>query len=327
VDTRPDTISNIASYYGIKSKTLQRHYKKQVSGFSSWNQLSHAEEYLIYPENIEESLSIDEVSLSKGELYTIVTNKKTSLKNKKSIVAIINGTESNKIQSVLEQIPLEKRNKVKEVSMDMARNMSLAIENSFFNTSKVIDRFHVVRLVIDAMQHIRIQLRWDVIKAQNEAIKQAREKGEKYYPEILSNGDTLKELLARSRYLLYKLETEWTINQAKRANILFEKFPQLEQAYKLVLQFRSIYKHKTKIEAVNQFNTWKNMVISNNIDEFNSVLNSLQYHFDEIFNYFNNKSTNAYAESFNSKIKLFRANLRGVTDVRFFLFRLEKLFA
>lgn len=327
MDTRPDTISNIASYYGIKVKTLQRHYKKQVSGFSSWNQLSHAEEYLIYPENIEESLSIDEVSLSKGELYTIVTNKKTRFKNKKSVVAIINGTESNKIQSVLEQIPLEKRNKVKEVSMDMARNMSLAIENSFFNTSKVIDRFHAVRLVIDAMQHIRIQLRWEVIKAQNEAINQAREKGEKYYPEILSNGDTLKELLARSRYLLYKLETEWTINQAKRANLLFEKFPKLEQAYKLVLQFRSIYKNKTKEEAINQFNTWKATVISNNIDEFNSVLNSLEYHFDEIFNYFNNKSTNAYAESFNSKIKLFRANLRGVTDVKFFLFRLEKLFA
>jgi len=304
VDTRPDTISNIASYYGIKSKTLQRHYKKQFSGFSSWSQLSHAEEYLIYPENIDESLSIDEVSLSKGELYTIVTNKKTKFKNKKSVVAIINGTESKKIQSVLEQIPLEKRNKVKEVSMDMARNMSLAIENSFLNTSKVIDRFHVVRLVIEAMQHIRVKNRWDVIKDQNEAIKQAREKGEKYYPEILSNGDTLKELLARSRYLLYKLETQWTMNQAKRANILFEKFPQIKQAYKLVLQFRSIY-NQTKIEAVNQFNEWKNMVISSNIDEFNSVLNSLEYHFDEIFNYFNNKSTNSYAESFNSKIKLF----------------------
>ena len=287
MDTRPDTISNIASYYGIKSKTLQRHYKKQVSGFSSWSQLSHAEEYLIYPENIDESLSIDEVSLSKGELYTIVTNKKTKFKNKKSVVAIINGTESKKIQSVLEQIQLEKRNKVKEVSMDMARNMSLAIENSFLNTSKVIDRFHVVRLVIEAMQHIRVKNRWDVIKYQNEAIKQAREKGEKYYPEILSNGDTLKELLARSRYLLYKLETQWTMNQAKRANILFEKFPQIKQAYKLVLQFRSIY-NQTKIEAVNQFNEWKNMVISSNIDEFNSVLNSLEYHFDEIFNYFNN---------------------------------------
>ncbi|MFH2142117.1 MAG: DDE transposase, partial [Bacteroidota bacterium] len=35
----------------------------------------------------------------------------------------------------------------------------------------------------------------------------------------------------------------------------------------------------------------------------------------------------AYAESFNSKIKGFRENLRGVSDVKFFLFRLSKLFA
>ncbi|MBC7587817.1 MAG: transposase, partial [Chitinophagaceae bacterium] len=38
-------------------------------------------------------------------------------------------------------------------------------------------------------------------------------------------------------------------------------------------------------------------------------------------------NTNANAESFNSKIKLFRANQRGVVDTKFFLFRLQKLFA
>ena len=40
-------------------------------------------------------------------------------------------------------------------------------------------------------------------------------------------------------------------------------------------------------------------------------------------NFFNNRITNANAESFNSKIKNFRANLRGVTDIKFFLFRLQ----
>ncbi|CDD83255.1 transposase [Bacteroides sp. CAG:462] len=33
------------------------------------------------------------------------------------------------------------------------------------------------------------------------------------------------------------------------------------------------------------------------------------------------------AESFNAKIKLFRANLRGVADKKFFLFRIAKLYA
>ena len=50
-------------------------------------------------------------------------------------------------------------------------------------------------------------------------------------------------------------------------------------------------------------------------------------HYDEILNYFVNRSTNAFAESFAAKIKAFRAQLRGVTDLKFFLYRLTKLFA
>lgn len=327
VDTRTDTMSNIASYYEVEAQKLQRHYKKQVSGYSSWPQLAHADEYLLYPENVTEQLSIDEVSLSKGELYTFVTNKNVGVGNKQCLVAIINGTEAKTIQAVLEKLPVEKRNQVKEVSMDMARNMGLAIENSFPNAKKVIDRFHVVRLVIEAMQHVRITMRWDAIDEENTAIKAAKERGEKYTPQLLSNGDTIKELLARSRYLLYKPEADWAPSQAKRAAILFDKYPLLKKAYDLTMSFRSIYKNISKEAAHIQFENWKTRVINSKIDKFNTVVNSLEYHLENILNFFNNRSTNANAESFNSKIKGFRANLRGVTDVKFFLFRLEKLFA
>ena len=42
---------------------------------------------------------------------------------------------------------------------------------------------------------------------------------------------------------------------------------------------------------------------------------------------FDNRSTNASAESFNAKIKSFRAQFRGVRDIPFFIFRLAKVFA
>lgn len=327
VNTRPDTISNIASYYQVSSEKLRRHYKQKVSGFKQWNQLSHAEEYLLYSENIGEHLSIDEVSLSKGELYTIVTNKNVGRQNKNCIVAVINGTEAKTIQSVLEKLPLEKRHGVKEVSMDMARNMNLASKNCFPNSKSVIDRFHVVRLVMDALQHIRVKLRWKAIDEENIAIKKAKDEGSKYQPEILSNGDTLKELLARSRYLLYKLQEEWTHKQSLRAKELFEKYPELKKVYDLTLYFRSLYKTINKNEAIIKFNEWKNKAIELKIDELNTVVYSIEHHLEAILNFFHYRSTNAYAESFNSKIKAFRANLRGVTDVKFFLFRLQKLFA
>lgn len=242
------------------------------------------------------------------------------------MVAVIAGTEAKTIQEVLERIPLEKRNQVQEVSMDMARNMALAVENSFPNSKSVIDRFHVVRLVMDAMQHIRVSLRWKAIEEENTTIRQLKENGERYYPQLLANGDTLKELLARSRYLLYKFEEDWTINQSKRAAVLFEKYPLLKSIYTLTLSFGNIYKNFSKSIAFIQFNEWKEKVIAMKTDEFNTVVHSIEYHMDNILNFFDNRSTNANAESFNSKIKGFRANLRGVTDVKFFLFRLEKLF-
>lgn len=57
------------------STVTNRHYKKYSSGFTDWEQKAHAEQYLLFEENMSEYLSIDEVSLSQGELYTFVTNK------------------------------------------------------------------------------------------------------------------------------------------------------------------------------------------------------------------------------------------------------------
>lgn len=56
-------------------------------------------------------------------------------------------------------------------------------------------------------------------------------------------------------------------------------------------------------------------------------MRSFQIHYDSIANFFNNRSANAAAESFNAKIKDFRRNFRGVTDIKFFLFRLTKIYA
>ncbi|MCI7293191.1 MAG: transposase, partial [Butyricimonas virosa] len=50
-------------------------------------------------------------------------------------------------------------------------------------------------------------------------------------------------------------------------------------------------------------------------------------HSTRILNFFNNRSTNASAEAFNAKLKDFRAQFRGVLDIKFFLFRVAKIFA
>ncbi|MEG0807903.1 MAG: transposase, partial [Alistipes sp.] len=60
---------------------------------------------------------------------------------------------------------------------------------------------------------------------------------------------------------------------------------------------------------------------------FRSVIDTMQNNYATILNYFDHRSTNASAESFNAKIKAFRAQFRGVRDIPFFIFRLAKIFA
>jgi transposase len=72
---------------------------------------------------------------------------------------------------------------------------------------------------------------------------------------------------------------------------------------------------------------WYNEVTETNFKSFNTIIATIYEHHEEILNFFNNRSTNASAESFNAKIKAFRAALRGVVDVKFFLFRLSKIYA
>jgi transposase len=117
------------------------------------------------------------------------------------------------------------------------------------------------------------------------------------------------------------------LNQTERAEILFEKYPDLRIAYHHIMSFRNIYKQTCMRTATERIQQWIEKTVALKIKEFNTVANTITYNTENIINFFNNRSTNASAESFNAKIKLFRANQRGVVDTTFFLFRLAKLFA
>jgi len=280
----------------------------------------------LFSKNLDSFLSIDELAVSQAEAYTFVTVKKGKGK-RGTLLASIKGTKSSDIIKVLEKLPIEKRKLVKEVTLDMAKNMEASIKNSFPNAKIVTDRFHVVKLVIDALQHIRIKYRWIEIAEENRLIGLSKKEGLLYCPILLENGDSYKQLLARSRHLLSRDSRKWTDNQKERAEILFREFPEIKKMYRHTMNFRNIYENKSKEKARIQFIDWIQKTKEFKIDEFNSTAKSISYHLDNILNFFNNRNTNANAESFNAKIKLFRANLRGVTDTKFFLFRLKNLFA
>lgn len=299
-----------------------------MSDFRTWTQKEHAKNYLIYPKNIGPYLSLDETALSNGELYTILTNK--AKKGKKgSIVAMIKGTgSSNIIELLTKKLTLKQRNIVQEITLDMAGSMNEISRVCFRKATRVTDRFHVQKLALSAVQDIRIKYRWEALEMENQNYLAARINKKHYHPKVFHNGDTLKQLLARSRYLLFKPRNRWTQKQEVRAQILFEIYPDLCQAYKLAMKLNYIYEKSTlKTIAITRLAHWFREVEQSGFKNFTTVIRSFQIHYDSIANFFNNRSTNAAAESFNAKIKGFRRNFRGVTDIKFFLFRLTKIYA
>lgn len=327
MDTYPISSRSLEKHYYINGDQFGQQYKEHLSDFYTWNQAGHAEHWILFKHNIGEYLSIDETALSNGELYTIITNKKA--KGKKGVlVAMVHGTSSDKVIEVLNKIPLSKRRKVKEVTLDMAVSMNRIVHYSFPKATKVIDRFHVQKLAYDALQEIRIKHRWKAIDEESEAIRDARFNQTNYESTVLVNGDTVKQLLARSRYLLFKSPDNWTIKQKERAQILFAQYPDIKEAYSLTHSLRMIFTHNSdKNIALTKLAQWYNKVENSGFKSFRSIMNTMHDNYREILNYFDNRSTNASAESFNAKLKAFRSTLRGVKDISFFLYRVSKIWA
>jgi transposase len=327
LDTKPVSAKSLGEYYNLNGKLLEQQYRDHLSDFLEWDQGEHACDWILFENNIGEYISIDETSLSQGELYTVLTNKEAKGR-KGALIAIIKGTNSDYIREILEKIPLKKRKSVKEITLDMAPTMEKIAKYTFTNAKLVTDRFHVQKLAYEAVQELRIRHRWEAIDQENKEIELGKEMKKKHIAEVLENGDTLKQLLARSRYLLFKTDSKWTPSQRQRAELLFARYPDIEEAYNLSMELGRIY-HTTKDKGVafTRLAKWYDKVEKAGFKTFNIIARSIQEHYLTILNYFDNRSTNASAESFNAKIKSFRASFRGVRNVTFFLFRLSNIYA
>ena len=321
------TCRTLELYYHINAKTFDKQYKDVLSDYRTWSELDHADEWLVFSDNIGPRLAIDETSMSNGELRTIVTNRDRHGRDC-CLVAIVKGVKSENVINALKLIPEELLESVEEVTLDLSDSMRKIVRTCFPKAIRVIDRFHIQKLACDAVQDMRIKHRWDAIQEDNDDMENAKLEGCEYIPFRYENGDTRKELLARSRYLLFKSGDKWTSSQRQRAEILFREYPDLEKAYGLSHSLRMIFSKNTfKDSARLSMAKWYNKVEEAGFHSFNVIAATFYEHYDDILNFYVNRASNAAAESFNAKIKAFRASLRGIVDENFFLYRLARIYA
>ena len=323
----------------MNGQTLRKQYKEKISDYRNWEQLEHAEEYMLFPNNFGDDMSLDETCLSNGEVYTILTNKGAH-GGKGALAAMVRGVASDTVSEILKKVPREIRRRVKTVTTDLSSAMMLTVRTVFPKAMLINDRFHVQQLVTDAIDQMRIGFRWQVLAEENKAIKEHRAKRKavhtraekdligEWEPVRMENGETKPQIMARSRHIILMHKTKWNTQQQERAVILFMMFPKLEEAYNIYLELVDIFNKKSKpAEARLNLARWYNKVEAFGDDGFSKVIETFENHNATIVNYFQDRLTNASAESFNAKIKAFRTQFRGVGDIKFFMYRLATLYS
>lgn len=357
MDNETITARQIGYTYMINSSTFAKRYKDTLSDFETWEQKGHASEWILLPQNAGKEHGIDETSLQ-GELYTIVHNKEAHGR-KGAIVAVVKGTNPADVLRVLMQLPADKREMVGSITMDLSDCMRAIAREAFPKATVIRDCFHVVKRGGEGCEEIRLRLKREAVKevnrqkaefrkylkglaAQRKAYrermrakhgkkwkksirgKKPKRLNARFEPPRLTNGETLVEALTRCRKQLSMSREKWSLAQDKRAKILFERYPKLEEAYNLINSLRAVFRNKklTRKTAKGKLEEWYEKVAACSLREIKSVRDTIKFYEDEILNYFIERQTNASAESLNSKIKCFRAQVKGVRDIPFFMYRL-----
>lgn len=318
IDTTAIDITALAKEYRINGNRLYKAYKHVLSDYHQFRLTYQAplkKGAFIFPKNLGTSIGIDETGLFHGDLYTIILNKNNG-NGKNSLIGIIKGTKSKTVvKEVTDAIPFSELVGIRDVTIDFANNMDWISRQIVPNGRTIYDRFHLEQLMFEALQSVRIQHRWEVL-----------EEDDSEPTERFSNGDTRRQLLARSRYLLFKRRKDWTREQAKRAVILFREYPDIEDAYMTIMEFKEFFSMQ-KAEAEQGMKNWLEWVLDHPIPEFRTLAKTVKKHLHGILNYFLDRKTNALLENFNGRVKQFLRQVRGSRDKDFFFFRLFKLYA
>lgn len=287
-------------------------------------------------------MAIDEKQIGK-EFHTIMSNRQSG-----KIAMVCKTMKYNELEAIF-NAHRSVTTKVKSITRDFSRLYEKVSNEIFSGSIQIGDKFHAIKNLMDAHQSIRIRYRQKELEKRRLAFNRFKENekqskqeckvnGEKYnkrkfyYEEDrYENGETRLELLARSRYLLYKFEDQWRGSQKKRAKILFKLYPEIEKAYRVSCDFRDFMSKKNVgknyLFLNKQLHEWYEQVEDSHISEMLNFQAMVESNEEYIMNYFIAGETNALAEGINSKIQKFISSNNGTRDKDFFFFRLANYFA
>lgn len=323
-------ISTVARLFQIKPKTLNYWYKEILSNFNADTEskqfagnsidevdletgevLKETVIHILKLENVGPKMCIDEKMIGK-RYCSILTNAETS-----KMAMLIESMRPEIVKEALLSLGETPIGKVKQICSDMSPMFKKMCLEVFPNATLSVDKFHVIKQVLDVLQAKRIEAKNDLKKEDANEV-------------IAIYGWTKIELLEKSRYILYKQASQLSSDEVIVSKLLFHYFPEIKKAYELVEEFRNWYskdnknKHRWYLEKT--LGNWLVKVENCGIKQFRFIRKMVEKHQNEIINYFETGHTNAKAENLNAKIQRFIIGNYGIRNRDFFYYRLQVYF-
>ena len=321
-------------FSGINSKILEWYFQKEfnkIKEIKIWwikiNLNKISEKWYFNAEKLWKRLNIDEKNLW-NEVFTIYSNPDLWAKWLVWIFPWV------KAKDIIFKTKIFCRNKdlviVKEISMDMANTMRRIILEIFPNAVQIIDRFHVMKHVLDDMWALISKNKTEIKKAHLDEQERAKIEKNPVRHQKYWNWETLLELITRWRYQFLKRRKDWNLEQKLRWEC-FKLIPQLQEIvamYKGIEEVFYIYDFSScKKIAKKRFEKWFIKISKLGfITELQNSWRLIKNHFDRILNYFRSRLTSGYAEWLNSRIQRIISSSRWFKNTNFMIYRIIKIF-
>ena len=267
-----------------KVAELLRVYPKRIwTIFNYWLSIAYLEDNQQEVTNI----GIDETSSKKGHQYiTIVADM-----DKRRVLFATEGKNKEAIRKLKKHFSTKGvlTEQIKNISIDMSPSFISGVLEEFSNSSIVFDKFHVVKLLNEAMDEVRK--------------KERREHA----------------ILKGHKYTFLKKNKNLSQRERQQREELIELLPTIGESYRLKELFNDFWEFKNKEEASAFLSFWCDNVEESGIVPFKEFVKMIKAHWFGIVNYFEAKISNGVLEGINNKIQLAKRRARGYRNTTNFI--------
>jgi len=267
-------VARLVGEHDTRLWTLVGHYVEQAQAAQDMSQVR--------------SVGVDETASRPGQQYVTLFADHDQAR----VVFVASGKGAATVEAFAQEVAEHEGHpqQIQEVSLDMSPAFESGVSAAFPEAVQVVDRFHVMQMVNDALDNVR--------RAEAKSSPQ------------------LRQTLKNTRYLWLKNPSELTKRQAERIQFLCSQQLQTVRAYQCKLSLQTLWDLPNRRSAQAHLTRWCQQCRS--IPQLAAVAATLTAQADRILNYFmTGGQTNALMEGLNSLVQATKARARGFRNDRY----------